>query len=177
VVGQQLDYYASHSRDYSATTSFEANDHLSFDISYSKAHLDTLANLGGVGAPSSTTISSVSVTGYISQYVSNLHTVSLIARTNLRRGNASYKISRDTGDGRINQNLGLTDLAASCTATWSTFPMTHQAPLARLSIRISPKVEWNGGWESYRYNQKFAHLGNQPYYRAHTGYSSVSLTF
>lgn len=45
VAGQQLDYYASHSRDYSATTSFEANDHLSLDASYSKAHLDSLANL------------------------------------------------------------------------------------------------------------------------------------
>jgi hypothetical protein len=180
VVGQQLDYYASHSRDYSATTSFEANNHLSFDVSYSKAHLDTLANLWAeLVPPSSTTITSVSVRGYISQYISNLHTVSLIARTNLRWGTfyAGYNISRDTGDGRSNQNLGLTDLAASYTAAWSTFPMTYQAPLARLSIRISPKVQWNGGWEFYRYNQKFAYFGNQPYYRAHTGYSSVSLTF
>jgi hypothetical protein len=135
--------------------------------------------VGGVGAPRSTTITSVSVRGYISQYISNLHTVSLIARANLRRGTfyAGYNISRDTGDGRSNQNVGLTDLGASYTAAWSTFPMTYQAPLARLSIRISPKVQWIGGWEFYRYNQKFAYFGNQPYYRAHTGYSSFSLTF
>lgn len=180
VVGQQLDYYASHLRDYSATASFDTGDHLSFDVSYSKAHLDTFANLWAeLVPPSSTTITSVSVRGYISQYISNLHTVSLIARTNFKRGTfyAGYNISRDTGDGRSNQNLGLTDLAASYTAAWSTFPMTYQAPLARLSIRISPKVQWNGGWEFYRYNQKFAYFGNQPYYRAHTGYSSVSLTF
>jgi len=86
VVGRQLDYYASHSRDYSATTSFEANTHLSFDVSYSKAHLDTLANLWAeLVPPSSTTITSVSVRGYISQYISNLHTVSLIARIKVSR--------------------------------------------------------------------------------------------
>lgn len=30
--------------------------------------------------------------------------------------------------------------------------MTYQAPMARLSIKIAPKVQWNGGWEFFRYN-------------------------
>jgi len=179
LVGQTLDYYASHSRDLSATTSFEASRRLSFDVSYTKAHLDTLANLWAELTPAvSTTINTVSTRGYLSQYITNLHTLSAMVRTNFSRGMfyAGYVISRDTGDGRQMQNLGLTDLAASYTATWSTYPMTYQAPLARLSIKISPKVQWNGGWEFYRYNQQFSSFGYQPYYRAHTGYTSLSLT-
>jgi hypothetical protein len=90
---------------------------------------------------------------------------------------AGYNLTRDTGDGRGVQNLGLTNLAASYTAAWSTFPMTYQGPLARISFKLTPKAQWNGGWEFYRYNQKFAYYGYQPYYRAHTGYTSLTFTF
>ncbi len=180
LVGAQLDYYASHLRDFSAHTSFEANRRMGFDLSYSKTHLDTLANLWAELVPAkSTTITSVSVRGYTSQYVSNLHTVSLLARTTFKRGTlyAGYNISHDTGDGRNLQSLGITDLAAAYTARANTFPLTYQAPLARLSIKLSPKLQWNGGWELYRYGQQFAYFGYQPYYRAHTGYTSLSFTF
>jgi hypothetical protein len=178
-VGAPLDYYASHSRDISASTSFTATRRLSFDASYTKAHIDTMANLWAELVPAgATTITTVSTRGYLSQYTSNLHTLSLVARTSFNWGTfyAGYNLSRDTGDGRTQQNLGLTDLAASYTASWSTFPMTYQAPMARLSIRLSPKLQWNGGWEFYRYHQQFAYFGYQPYYRANTGYTSLSLT-
>ena len=49
--------------------------------------------------------------------------------------------------------------------------------MARLSIKISPKLQWNGGRELYRYKQQFAYFGYQPYYRAHTEYTSLSSTF
>ena len=49
--------------------------------------------------------------------------------------------------------------------------------LARLSLRLSPKVQWNFGWQFYRYSQQFSYYGYQPYYRAHTGYTSLSYTF
>jgi hypothetical protein len=48
--------------------------------------------------------------------------------------------------------------------------------MARLSVKLSPKMQWNGGWELFRYSQQFAYYGYQPYYRAHTGYTSLSLT-
>ena len=67
--------------------------------------------------------------------------------------------------------------AASFLAGVNTFPMTYQAPMARLSIKIAPKVQWNGGWEFFRYNQQFAYFGYRPYYRAQTGYTSLSFTF
>ena len=171
-------YYASHSRDLSVTSSFTVNRNLSLDATYSKTHLDTLANLWAE-IPSSPTLV-VSERGYISQYVSNIHTVSLIARTTLaRRGTfyAGYNITRDTGDGRAVQNLGVQDPAASYLANLNTFPMTYQAPMARLSIKLTEKMRWNGGWEFYRYNQKFAYFGYQPYYRAQTGYTSISWAF
>ena len=172
-------YFSSHSRDLSANSSLTLSDKWSLDVSYNKRHLDTLANLWSEQpAPNSVTI--ISVPGYTSQYISNVHNVSVMARTNIqRRGTLylGYNISKDTGDGRAARNLGLTDPAASYMAGFNTFPMTYQAPLARLSIRIAPKLQWNGGWEFFRYNQKFAYFGYQPYYRAQTGYTSLSFTF
>jgi len=172
-------YYASHSRDLSGTSSISLNKDWSLDVSYTKAHLDTFANLWAEQPlPNSVTI--VSTPGYYSSYISNLHTFSFMARTALKtRGTLylGYNISKDTGDGRSKQNLGLTDPAASFLASGSTFPMTYQAPLARLSLKVGPKLQWNFGWEFYRYNQQFAYFGYQPYYRAHTGYSSLEFMF
>jgi hypothetical protein len=172
-------YYASHSRDLSFSSSFTLSNHWAVDASYNKRHLDTFANLWSEQpAPNSVTI--VSVPGYISRYISNLHTVSFIARTSIeKRGTLylGYNITRDTGDGRAVQNLGLTNPAASFMAGLNTFPMTYQAPMARLSIKLSEKLQWNGGWEFFRYNQKFAYFGYMPYYRAQTGYTSITWTF
>jgi hypothetical protein len=180
LAGANLDYYASHSRDYSVHASFQPQRHLAFDVTYDKAHLDSQANLWAeLVPPGSKTITAVSVRGYVSEYISNLHTVSVNIRTTAGRATlyAGYNLSKDTGDGRPIQNLGLTDLAAAYTASGNTFPLTYQAPQARLSIRISPKLQWNAGWQLYRYHQEFAYFGYQPYYRAHTGYTSLSLSF
>jgi len=171
-------YYASHSRDLSATSSIEVSRNLSLDFSYTKLHLDSIANLWAE-LPLADSATIVSVPGYVSRYISNIHTVSLGVRTSIKRGTfyAGYNITRDTGDGRGVQNLGLQDPAAAYLALANTFPMTYQAPMARVSIKITPKLQWNGGWEFYRYNQKFAYFGYQPYYRAQTGYTSLSCTF
>ena len=178
--GPSLDYFASHSRDISGTASFQAKRYLSFDANYTRAHMDSLANIFALLVPQgSTTINTVSARGYQSQFISNLQTVSLMVRATVRRGTfyTGYNISRDTGDGRNQQALGLTNLAGAYTAAWSTFPMTYQSPMARLSIKLTPKTQWNFGWQLYRYHQQFAYFGYQPYYRAHTGYTSISYTF
>jgi hypothetical protein len=172
-------YYASHSRDLAANASLAVSDNWSLDFSYNKLHLDTFANLWAE-EPALNSATIISVPGYVSRYISNIHTVSVMARTNLKRRGTlylGYNITRDTGDGRSVQNLGFTDPAASYLAGFNTFPMTYQAPMARLSIKLTPKIHWNGGWEFYRYNQKFAYFGYQPYYRAHTGYTSLAFTF
>jgi len=171
-------YYSSHSRDYSAVASFEVRRHLALDVSYSKTHLDTLANLWAELPVSVSTI--VSVPGYTSEYISNIHTVSIMVKASLQKRvtfYAGYNITHDSGDGRKVQDLGIQDPAAEFLAARQTFPMTYQAPLARISFRITPKLQWNGGWEFYRYNQLFAFYGYQPYYRAQTGYTSLSYSF
>lgn len=179
IVGAQLDYYASHQRDISGHASVDVNKHFSLDAAFTRAHIDTMANLWAELTPAnSTTITTVSVRGYLSQYISNLQTLSFNARTTFGRGTlyTGYNLSRDTGDGRAQQNLGMAN-AAAFTASASTFPLTYHTPLVRLSMRINPKLNWNGGWEFYRYSQRFAYFGYQPYYRAHTGYTSLAFTF
>jgi hypothetical protein len=172
-------YFASHSRSFSATSSITLHSNWSLDLSYNKLHLDTFANLWTEQpAPNSATI--VSVPGNSSEYISNIHTVSAMARTAIRKRGTlyfGYNITKDVGDGRTVQNLGLTSPAAAYLAGFNTFPMAYQSPLARVSIRITPKVQWNGGWEYFKYNQKFAYFGYQPYYRANTGYTSLTFTF
>ena len=120
------------------------------DTSYSKAHIDSFANLF-IELPSSDAVGAkiVNVRGYSGAYISNIHTVSCILRTTIKdRATfyAGYNIVRDTGDGRAAQDLGLTNPASAFLAMAQTFPMTYQAPMARLSIRMTPKLQWNGGW-------------------------------
>jgi hypothetical protein len=175
-----LSYFASHSRDYSFAASFPVRDTFWLDVSYSKTHLDTLANLWleEPVKPKSSTI--VSVPGYLSEYISNLHSVSILAKAAVTKRvalYAGYSFTHDSGDGRGVQNLGIQDPAGSVLANTQTFPLTYQAPLARVSLKLTPRVQWNGGWQLYRYNQQFAFYNYQPYYRAQTGYSSLSFTF
>jgi len=171
-------FYASHSRDYSVTASFEVRRHLALDVSYSKSHLDTLANMWVEEPANATTV--VSVPGYVSEYISNIHTVSIMSRVSFKDRltfYAGYNITHDAGDGRNAQNLGIQDPAGAFLAATQTFPMTYQAPLIRVSFRITSKLQWNAGWEFYLFNQQFAFFGYLPYYRAQTGYTSLSYSF
>jgi hypothetical protein len=58
-----------------------------------------------------------------------------------------------------------------------TFPLTYQSPLARVSIRLTPKVRWNAGYQYYDYMETFGLLGYYQNFHAHTGYTSVLWTF
>ena len=169
-------YDTSHSRTISVSGSYELGNKWWLDASYSKLHIDTFSAIYAE-LPLQNAI--VNVRGYDSIYISNVHSVSILARTQFKRASVSvgYALTLDAGDGRSVQNLGLTDPAAAYLALAQTFPMTYQAPLTRVSMRITPKIQWNAGWEFYRYNQKFAYFGYMPYYRAQTGYTSLSFAF
>lgn len=52
--------------------------------------------------------------------------------------------------------------------------MSYDAPLARFSVKLHPKVRWNIGYQYYRYREDSLPVQN---YRAHTGYTSVLWTF
>ena len=58
-----------------------------------------------------------------------------------------------------------------------TFPLTYQSPLARLSVRITPKLRWNAGWQFYDYGEDFHFFGYSQNFHAHTGFTSVLWSF
>jgi hypothetical protein len=49
--------------------------------------------------------------------------------------------------------------------------------MARVSVRITPKIRWNAGWQFYRYREEFGVVGVLGNYRAHTGFGSVLWSF
>jgi len=68
-------------------------------------------------------------------------------------------------------------LVAALLDSVQTFPLTYQSPMARLSIRITPKLRWNAGWQFYGYGELFHQLGYDQNFHAHTGYTSVLWSF
>ncbi|MGD0667978.1 MAG: hypothetical protein ABSB23_10465 [Bryobacteraceae bacterium] len=172
-----LTTYSSRSRQYNAAASFALRDWLTFDASYSKLHLDTVGGLAffaGVQSPQLQT-------SYDSIYISNIHAANAGLRFGIRsRADLylGYTITKDTGDGRASAApAGVADPIATLLDSVQTFPLTYQSPMARLSIRITPKVRWNAGWQFYGYGELFHLLGYDQNFHAHTGYTSVLWSF
>lgn len=168
-----LAYYSSHSRTYTASAAWSPRNWFSIDATYNKLHLDTLGSLqffGGVLFPQLQT-------GYSSIYVSNIHAANLGATFALaRRADLyiGYSITKDVGDGRVAPGG---DPVQALLSSVETFPLTYQSPLARISVRISPKVRWNAGYQFYGYGEQYHLLGYNQNYNAHTGYTSVLWSF
>ena len=89
-----------------------------------------------------------------------------------------YNLTKDTGDGRATAvPPDTTDPIQALLDSVQTFPLTYQSPLARISIRITPKVRWNAGYQFYDYFETFGLLGYYQNFHAHNGYTSVLWTF
>jgi len=161
--------FSSHSRTYSGSASWSAKSWFSIDASYNKLHLDSLGTINffaGVLAPQLQT-------GYVSYYLSNLHAGNLGMHFSIsRRADlyAGYSITKDAGGGRIPAN---NDPVQTLLSSVETFPMTYQSPVARLSVRITPKLRWNAGYQFYGYAEEFHLLGYNQNYNAHTGFTSI----
>jgi len=165
--------FDSHSRQYSGSASWGPKDWVTLDASYSKLHLDTSSFLTFFA---STTPRSQLQTGYLSIYRSNIHAANLTTRFGIaKRADlfVGYAITKDTGDGRASSGDPIQNLLNSV----QTFPLTYQSPLARISIRISPKLRWNAGWQYYGYHEEFGLFGYSQNYHAHTGFTSVLWAF
>lgn len=168
-----LSEFSSHSRNYTGNASWSPNNWFSLDASYMKLHLDTVSGLVFFAANQRVQTPTI--------YISNIHAANLGAhfgigkRTDLYVG---YSITRDTGDGRSAAVLsGITDPVQGLLSSVETFPLSFQSPLARLSIRLSPKFRWNAGYQFYNYHEDFGLLGRLQNYRANTGYTSISWAF
>jgi hypothetical protein len=176
-VQQEFSLFSSHSRTYSANASWSPRGWLSLDASYVKLHLDTqsfLAFFAGVTRPQ-LQVNDPSL------YLSNIHSANLGARIGLgRRADLymGYSIVKDVGDGRAQAVQPATaDPVKALLSSVQTFPLTYQSPLARFSVRISPKVRWNAGWQFYGYGEKFELLGYYQNFHAQTGFTSLLWSF
>jgi hypothetical protein len=162
-----LSAFSSHSRIYSGSASWSPRSWFAFDAAYTKSHLDTL---GGIAFFAESQL----FQNQVSYYVSNIHSGTFTATLKRADLYLGYSLVEDTGDGRpaaISTIIG-PNLAAFQTA--QTFPLKFQAPLARLSFRISERVRWNVGYEYYGYHEDFSSGEN---YLAHTGYTSLLWSF
>lgn len=170
-------YSYSHSRNYSASGSWAPKIWFAIDASYARLHLDTwsfLAFFAGIGR-------SVLQTQYPSQYISNIHAGNLGARFAIgRRADfyVGYSITKDVGDGRATAvPTGVTDPIAALVTSVQTFPLIYESPLMRLSVKITPKVRWNAGWQFYDYAEQFGLFAYNQNFHAHTGYTSLLWAF
>ncbi|MBZ5586492.1 MAG: hypothetical protein LAQ30_30765, partial [Acidobacteriia bacterium] len=165
--------FSSHARSAGASASWSPRGWFSLDAGYTKLHLDTASGLAFFAGTGMSQLQQ----GYLSLYRSNIHAANLMARFALgRRADfyAGYTITRDTGGARTPAG---TDPIQILLSSVQTFPLSYQSPLARVSIRLTPKLRWNAGWQFYDYAEDFHLLSYMQNYRAHTGYSSVSWSF
>ena len=169
-----LSTHSARARSYSFDSAWSPGGWLSFDAGYSKIHLDTVSGIAFFGGGSL-------VQGLSSVYISNAHVGNFGARLAIKKRAdlyLGYTITKDTGDGRSAPTANvdvLTNTAFLLAA--QTFPLSFQSPLARLSVRLSPKMRWNAGWQFYNYHEKFQLGVATQNYRANTGYTSVLWSF
>lgn len=164
-----LSTYSSHSRIYSGSASWSPKSWFGFDATYSKIHLDTL---GGIAFFAESQL----FQNQLSYYVSNIHSGTFTARLNLKRADlyVGYSLVEDMGDGRSAAVSTIVGPPLAAFETAQTFPLKFQAPLARLSFRISERIRWNVGYQYYGYHEYFSSGEN---YLANTGYTSLLWSF
>ena len=172
-----LTSYSSRSRDYNANASWTPRTWFALDAGYSKLHLDTVGGITFFANNPRVTL----VQGQDSVYISNVHAGNLGMRAVVARRvdlYAGYNINRDTGDGRSNPyGIANPDPLQQVFLPVQTFPLSYQSPLARVSVRLTPKMRWNVGWQFYNYHEQFGLFGAYQNYHAQTGYTSILWAF
>ena len=79
---------------------------------------------------------------------------------------ASYRLDRDPGQGN--------GVSPAANVIVGSYPMSFQAPEARITYRLTQRVEWNLGYQYYNYRDRFVPVQN---YRAHLPYTSLRYYF
>jgi hypothetical protein len=169
--------FSSHSRNYTASASWAPRDSFSLDATYIKLHLDTR---GSISFFASAGVRPTLQSNLPSYYVSNMHVANLSARFGIRRRAdlyVGYAITKDTGGDRLFTFDPAVNPVGALLSSVQTYPLTYHSPMARLSIRITPKIRWNAGWQYYGYAEKFHLFGENQNFRAHTGFTSVLWSF
>jgi hypothetical protein len=168
--------YSSRSRQAGASASWVVSRWFSLDISYTKLHLDTVGSLAFFAGLTTPQLQ----TGYDSVFISNIHAANAGARFSIgKRADVfvGYTITKDTGDGRATPAPAGTTGVAALLDSVQTFPLTYESPMARVSVRLTPKLRWNAAWQYYGYNEQFQLFSYYENYHAHTGFTSLQWSF
>lgn len=111
-------------------------------------------------------------------YGSRIHNLHLSVRAVPREGvtvSAGYSMTKDLGARRGDPaSHELQGFALDDATIVSGLPMAYHSPQGRLSIRMRENLAWNVGWQYYGYVERFAGLRG---YRAHVGFTSLTLSF
>ncbi len=160
--------FASRSRDYTASASWNPRGRFSLDANYARMHLDTASGIAYFVR--------FALQQGRSIYISNIHSGNLGGHLSLGRADlyVGYSIVQDTGDPRAPSVFDATAILAGAP---QAYPLRYQTPLARLSVRLHEKLRWNAGWQFYSYGEDTMLFGIYQNYRAHTGYTSVLWSF
>jgi hypothetical protein len=169
VNSDSISTFSSQSRNYGAEAGWVPKPWLTFDLTYSKLHLNTAGGLAYF-------VDSALITGTESLYISNLHFVN--AGVWLAAGKRAdvylgYSRVQDTGDGRNTAaGDGLNPVPAFNVA--QTYPLLYDTPQARVTVPIVARLRFNAGWQYYRYHEQFLAIRD---YHANTAYTSLAFSF
>lgn len=175
--------FSSHARNYTTTATWAPRNWFSLDASYIKIHWDSVSGIAFFAGTVRPTLQANT-----SLYISNVHAGNLGVRFSItKRADIflGYSITKDTGDGRspvvsavISPNPpDTTSLVNGLLASVQTFPISYQSPMGRVSVRITPKIRWNVGWQFYNYNEQFHLFNAYQNFHANNGYTSILWAF
>ncbi|MEJ7607516.1 MAG: hypothetical protein WKF37_14930 [Bryobacteraceae bacterium] len=151
--------HSARSRTYALDASWSGRSWLGVEANYSKLHLDTLT---GIAYFSNNQL----IENDRSVYVSNIHSGSTGIRLTLPGTDLYLGYSRIQDAGGSTRQPTLIG--------FQTYPLAFDSPMARVSVRLHPKLRWNAGYQHYRYAEDAVALQN---YRAHTGFTSLTWAF
>ena len=135
-----LTSYASQARTYSVSGNWTPNDRFTVDASFTRAHTYTI---GGIAY----FLDQQLFQDQSSIYFSNINSIYAGVRYEVRRRvnlYLGYTRVQDLGDGRATAAAGVGSAPALFQAV-QTFPVAFQSPMARLSVIINKKLQWNRG--------------------------------
>ncbi|MBI3695536.1 MAG: hypothetical protein HY238_11950 [Acidobacteria bacterium] len=163
------------SRQYSAGLAWTPAKRYGLDAGYGKLHLNTASGI--VNFPLA-----AAVTARRSLYESELHHAHGTFRVDVHNHVAlflGYSIVKDTAGGRglpLAPGFALTypNFGFDGTDLINAYPLSYQAPQARLTVKLHKKLSWNANWQYYGYHERFSGLEN---YHAHMSSTSLRWGF
>ncbi len=147
-------------RSFGGSVDWMPNSNLSFNTGYTYRDLDSFTPiLIPLGGPLTRGTSQF----FIKDHYFNFDVSAKAGRRVSLFG--SYRISRDAGQD---------EFSSAPQHIITSYPMNFQSPEFRVAFRINRNVDWNVGYQYFRYRDDFTPIQN---YRAHLPYTSLRIYF